>query len=149
MNLVENRRARFDYEILETYEAGIVLDGGEVKSLRNGNANITGSYIIIRPHGAELINCHIPPYQAKNTALEYKSDRTRRLLLNKKELEYLFGKAKEGGLTIVPLSIYTKGRRIKVSLGLGRHKKQHDKREVLKKRAVNKEIRRALKRSDE
>lgn len=142
--LVENRRARFDYEILETYEAGIVLDGGEVKSLRNGNANITGSYIIIRPHGAELINCHIPPYQAKNTALEYKPDRTRRLLLNKKELKYLFGKAKEGGLTMVPISIYTKGRHIKVSLGLGRHKKQHDKRDILRKKAVDREIQREM-----
>ena len=142
--LSENRKARFDYEILETYETGVVLTGQEVKSIKTGRANLTGSFVVAKPEGAILLNCQIPPYQPKNTPADYKPDRTRQLLLNKKELNYLFGKTKEG-LTIVPLSIYNKGRRIKLSIGLARHKKKQDKRESIKKREVAREIRRTLK----
>jgi len=142
--LSENRRARFEYEILETYEAGIVLTGQEVKSVKAGRANLTGSYVITKPNGAFLLNAKIPPYQPKNAPPDYKPDRTRQLLLNNKELDYLFGKIKEG-LTIVPLSIYNKGRRIKLSIGLARHKKKQDKRETIKKREFEREKRRTLK----
>jgi SsrA-binding protein len=143
--LSENRKARFDYEILETYEAGIVLTGQEVKSIKAGHANLTGAFAVIKPGGAVLLNCQIPPYQPKNMPTDYKPDRTRQLLLNKKELNYLLGKSHEGGLTIVPLSIYNKGRLIKLSIGLAKHKKKQDKRETIKKREVDREIRRTLK----
>lgn len=142
--LSENRKARFDYEILETLEAGIVLNGQEVKSIKYGRTNLTGSFVVVKPDGAVLLNCQIPPYQPKNTPADYKPDRIRQLLLNKKELNYLFGKTKEG-LTIVPLSLYNKGRRLKISVGLARHKKKHDKRETIKKRETKREIRRTLK----
>ena len=140
--LAENRKARFDYEILETYEAGMVLTGQEVKSIKAGHANLTGSYALIKPEGAVLLNASIPAFQIKNAPADYKPDRTRQLLLNKKEIEYLLGKAKEGGLTIVPLSIYDKGRRIKVAIGLARHKKARDKRETIKRRETERAMRR-------
>ncbi len=143
--LAENRKARFDYHILETYEAGIVLAGHEVKSIKAGRANLAGAFVAIKPDGAFLLNAQIPPYQPKNMPLDYDPSRTRRLLLKKEEIKYLLGKSKEGGLTIVALSLYNKGRRIKVSIGLARHKKKADKREILKKRQTEKEISRTLK----
>ena len=142
--LSENRKAHFDYEILETYEAGIALSGQEVKSIKTGHANLTGAFAVIKPDGAFLLNAQIPPYQPKNTPTDYKPDKTRQLLLNKKELNYLFGKTKEG-LTIVPLSIYNKGRRIKLSIGLAKHKKKQDKRETIRKRETQREMQRTLK----
>lgn len=142
--LSENRKARFDYEILETYEAGIILIGQEVKSIKAGRANLTGSYVITKPDRAFLLNAEIPPYQPKNAPSDYDQKRTRQLLLNKDELKHLIGKSHEG-LTIVPLSIYNKGRRIKLSIGLARHKKKQDKREMLKKRETEREIRKTLK----
>lgn len=142
--LAENRKARFDYEILETYEAGIVLIGQEVKSIKASRANLTGSYVLIKPNGAVLINAEIPPFQPKNAPNDYNPSRTRQLLLHKDELKYLLGKTKEG-LTIVPLSIYNKGRRIKLTISLARHKKKQDKRETIKRRETEREIRRTLK----
>src|SRR3989344_9377853 len=123
--LAENRKARFDYEILETFEAGISLTGQEVKSIKSGRANLTGSFVVVKPNGASLLNTQIPPYQPKNIASDYDPMRTRQLLLNKEELRYLLSKSKEGGLTVIPLSIYTKARRIKVEIALARHKKAH------------------------
>lgn len=143
--LSENRKAHFEYEILETYEAGIVLSGQEVKSVKYGRANLTGSHVIVKLAGAFLLNADIPPYQPKNTPGDYDPKRTRQLLLHKDELRYLLGKSKEGGLTIVPLSLYNKGRRLKISIGLARHKKKHDKRETIKKREFKREARRTLK----
>ena len=143
--LSENRKAYFDYEILETYEAGVVLTGQEVKSIKSGRANLTGSYVLIKPEGAILLNAQIPPFQPKNLPDGYDPLRTRQLLLNKKEINYLLNKAKEGGLTIVPLSIYDKGRRIKLAIGLARHKKARDKRETIKRRETDREVRRTLK----
>lgn len=142
--LSENRKAYYDYEILETYEAGISLTGHEVKSIKAGHANLTGAFVIIKSNGAFLLNAEIPPYQPKNAPNDYNPSRTRQLLLNSKELKYLFGKTKEG-LTMIPLSLYNKGRRIKVAIGLARHKKKHDKRETIKKRETQREIRRTLK----
>jgi len=143
--LAENRKARFDYEILETFEAGVVLTGQEVKSAMSGRADLTASYVIVKPNGAYLLNVKIPAYQPKNTPKEYDPERSRQLLLHKDQLKYLLGKAKEGNLTIVPLSLYNKSHRIKVSIGLARSKKKHDKREIIKRRQADREIRRSLK----
>lgn len=136
----ENRRARFDYDILETFEAGIELLGGEVKSVRNGRMNLGGSYAIIRGNEVWLINADIPPYQPKNTPEAYESKRTRRLLLSKEEIRTLTGKLAEKGLSLLPLSAYPKGRTVKLQLGLGRARKTHDKRDLLKKRAHEREM---------
>ncbi|NCN52952.1 SsrA-binding protein SmpB [Candidatus Wolfebacteria bacterium] len=143
--LAENRKSRFEYDILEKYEAGIILTGQEVKSVKLGRANISSSFVLIKPKGAFLLNTDIPPYQAKNSPTDYNPSRTRKLLLNNDEIKYLRGKTKEGNLTIMPLTMYNKGRRIKMELGLGRHKKKYDKREAIKKRETSRTIRRTLK----
>ncbi len=145
--LAENRRAKFDYEILETFEAGLVLTGQEVKSILNGRADLAGSHVITKPDGAYLIGARIAPYQPKNTPKEYDPTRTRKLLLNKKELIYLLGKTKSTGLTIVPISCYNKDLRIKLSIGLASRKKNKDKREVIAKRETNRELNRTLKKT--
>ena len=144
--LTENRRAYFDYEILEKYEAGIQLAGFEVKSMRSGRINLAGSYALIRNGEAWLLNADIPPYQPANTPAGYESNRTRKLLLKRPEIKELDGKLSQKGLTLLPLKVYTKGRRIKVELGLAQGKRQHDKREQLKKRVATREIARTLKR---
>ncbi len=143
--LSENRRARFDYEILETFEAGMILTGQEVKSILAGRLNLTGSYVIIKPNGAYLLNANLPPYQPRNTPSDYDPSRSRGLLLKKKELKYLLGKVKESSLTIVPLSCYFSKSKIKLSIGLARHKKTQDKRETIRERQTQREINRALK----
>lgn len=140
--LARNKRANFDYEILQKYEAGIELFGFEVKSVRAGRLNLTGSYVIIKDMEAWLFNADLPAYQALNTPLEYDSKRTRKLLLNKKEIRELITKTKEAHLTVVPISCYTKGNLIKLSIGLAKPKKKADKRESIKKRDVEREIRR-------
>lgn len=141
--LAVNKRALFDYEILETLEAGIELKGFEVKSMKNGRVQITGSYAIPRGRELYLIGGDIPAYQPHNAPQDYDSKRPRRLLLNKNELQHLYGKLKEKGLTAIPLELYTKGKRgfIKIKIGIGRSRKKHDKRELLKKRETEKEIR--------
>ena len=144
-NLAENRKARFDYEILDTYEAGIALTGPEVKSAREGKVQLGGSHVILKPKGAFLLNAIIQSYQPNNPTSASDPSRTRQLLLNKKELNYLLLKVKERGLTVMPLSLYTKGRRIKLSIALAKHKKAHDKREAIKKRETSREMRRSLK----
>ena len=143
--LAKNRTATFDYEILEKFEAGIELLGFEVKAVKSGKMNLTGSYARIKGTEVWLINAGIQPYQPKNTPKDYDPARTRRLLLTKKEINTLTGKTHEAGLTLVPLKAYIKGRLVKVELGLGRHKKKSDKREVIKKRDTDRDIRRALK----
>ena len=144
-SLIENKKVRFDYEILETFEAGIELLGNEVKSIRNKQASLEGSFVGIRGGEAFLIHAHIPPYQAKNTAKQYDPDRTRRLLLTKKELNQLVGEESKKGLTIVPLSMYNKGRVLKLQFGIARKKKKFDKRDSIKKRETDREIQRAMK----
>jgi SsrA-binding protein len=140
--LTENRKARFDYEIIDTYQAGIELEGHEVKSVKSGKAGLTGSYAIIRGNEAWLLNAHIPAYQPKNTAKEYDPARTRRLLLHKKEIANLSGKLHEKGISLIPMKLYALKGFVKVELGLGKARKAHDKREVLKKRAVAREMER-------
>ena len=144
-HLIENRKAKFEYEILEKFEAGIELLGFEVKSLKNGRASLEGAFVIIRGNEAFLTGAHIPPYQAKNTPADYDPYRLRRLLLTKKEIDYLTGKEKVKGLTIIPLSLYTKGPKIKISIAVVKGKKKSDKRETIRKRETEREIRRTLK----
>ncbi len=141
----KNKRAYFDYKILETLEAGIVLKGFEVKSVKSGRINLGGSYAVLKKNEVWLIGVDIPPYQPKNTPKDYDSQRTRKLLLTEKEIKELIGKTKKSGLTLLPLRVYIKGPFIKVELGLGKHKKQADKREVIKKRDSDRDIRRTLK----
>ncbi len=141
---MENRQARFNYEILEKFEAGISLRGTEVKSIREGRANLKEAYADIRGGEVYLVGAHISPYSHGNIA-NHEPVRDRRLLLKAVEIKRLQGKVMEKGLTLVPMRLYLKGRLIKVELGVGRGKKLVDKREDIKKRDQEREIRRALK----
>lgn len=143
--LAINRKAWFDYEILETYEAGIELRGFEVKSVKTGHMHLTGAFAVIRNDEAWLLSATISPFQPKNTPTDYDPIRTCRLLLKKSEIKELIGKSSATGLTIMPLKVYTKHGLVKILLGLGRHKKKADKRETIKKRDVKKEIARIMK----
>ena len=143
--LSENKKAFFDYEILETFEAGLVLEGHEVKSIKLGRANIQGAYAIIRGSEAYILGMHIPPYQKANTPADYDPDRTRKLLLTRKEINHLIGKTAEKGLTLLPLELYTKHGLCKLSLGLGKGKKKQDKRQSIKARESKRKIDRTLK----
>jgi len=145
VNYAENRKARFNYEFLEKYEAGIELLGIEVKSVRNGQMSLEGAFVIIRGGEAFLINANIPPYQVKNTPKDYDPLRNRKLLLTKKEINELSGSDKNKSLTIVPISVYNKNRKIKLEIALVKGKKKFDKRETLKKRDTDREIRREYK----
>ncbi|PIR05014.1 MAG: SsrA-binding protein [Candidatus Liptonbacteria bacterium CG11_big_fil_rev_8_21_14_0_20_35_14] len=145
MSLVVNKRVNFDYEILETVEAGLQLFGFEVKSVRAGHMQISASYAIIRGGEAYLINAQISSYQPNNELINYDKERTRKLLLTRKEINYLDGKVKERGLTIVPLKVYNKDGFIKISLGLAKHKKKVDKRSTIKERETKRYINRFLK----
>ncbi|MEK7579340.1 MAG: SsrA-binding protein SmpB [Patescibacteria group bacterium] len=143
---IENRKARRDYTILETLEAGIVLAGYEVKALRTGKGSLEGAHAVARGGEVFLVGMSIAPYQPKNTPIDYEPDRARKLLLNKKEMLHIAETEGQKGLTIVPLSVYNKGRFVKVSLGIMRGKKKYDKREDLKKRESDRDIERSLKR---
>lgn len=141
-NYSENRKARFDYEILDKYEAGIELLGVEVKSVRSGRMSLEGAFVIIRGGEAFLINSNIPPYQANNSPKEYDPLRNRKLLLTKKEIRELADSEKNKSLTIVPISVYNKNRKIKVGISLVKGKKTRDKRASIQKRETDREIRR-------
>ena len=143
----ENRRAKFDYEILDTLEAGIVLHGFEVKSVRLGRMNLAGSHVLVRENELWLLNADIPPYQPNNTPKEYESTHTRRLLAKKDEIKALIGKQKSAGLTLVPFKVYNKAGLIKVLVGLAKSKKKGDKREAIRKREAKREMARTLKTS--
>ncbi|MFA6076480.1 MAG: SsrA-binding protein SmpB [Candidatus Paceibacterota bacterium] len=140
----ENRKAHFNYEILEKYEAGIELLGSEVKSVRGGQMSLEGAFVIIRGGESFLINANVPPYQAKNAPKDYDALRNRKLLLTKKEIVELAGSEKNKSLTIVPISVYNKGRKIKIEIALVKGKKKFDKRETLKKRDTDRELRREM-----
>ncbi|MEK7510352.1 MAG: SsrA-binding protein SmpB [Patescibacteria group bacterium] len=142
--LAENRKAYFHYEILETYLAGIVLQGQEVKSIKSGRIQLASSYAVFRGEELFLIGAHIPPYQPANAPADYNPERHRKLLLHKNELQYLVGKTKERGLTLVPLRVYIQKGKIKLDLGLARGKTQRDKREHIKQREAEREMRSAL-----
>ena len=144
-NLISHSRARFDYEIMESFEAGIELLGNEVKSIRNHQGKIEGTHIIVRGGEAYIIGMHIPPYQPNNTAENYDADRNRKLILTKKEIIELEGADAKKGLTIVPLALYPKGSKIKVNIAIVRGKKNFDKRASIKKRDTDREISREYK----
>jgi SsrA-binding protein len=137
--LIHNRKASFNYEILERFEAGLKLTGPEVKSLRTGQGALDGAYITVRGGEAFILGMFIPPYQIKNQ-IDYDPLRYRKLLLTKKELTLL--QDIERGLTIVPISVYNKGRHIKIEIASVRGKKKFDKRESIKKRDVERDIKR-------
>jgi SsrA-binding protein len=145
MSYGENKKAYHDYEIIESFEAGIVLEGHEVKAVKNGKISILGSYIKIIDNEVFLIGAAISPYQPKNTPKNYDSERNRKLLLNKKEIAALIGKSKERGLTIMPLKVYDKKGKVKLEIGLAKARKKYDKRTSIKKREEQKKIERALK----
>lgn len=140
--ITQNKKAYFDYEILETFTAGIALKGFEVKAIKSGKINLAGSFVLIRNNEAFLVNADIPPYQPKNTPLDYDPKRTRALLLTKKELSRLIGLSEQKGLTLIPLRVYTKGNLLKLEFGLCRGKRKYEKREAIKKRETEREIRR-------
>ena len=145
MSLIFNKKASFDYVILEKFDAGVELTGLEVKSLRGKSGSLEGSYVTVRGGEAYIIGMLIPPFQVGNTPKDYDPRRNRRLLLTKKEIGNLAAVESKKGLTIVPISVYNKGRKIKVEIGVARGKKQFDKRESQKKRETDREIQRTLK----
>lgn len=146
-HLAENRRALHDYLVLEKYQAGLVLLGAEVKSIKNGRASLQGAFVIPKGDELWLTGMHVAPYApAKGSSLDkLDPERDRKLLLTERELSYLRGKLKEKGLTLVPLSLYNAHRFVKVELGLARGKTKYDKRASLKKKETDREIRRTLK----
>lgn len=140
----ENRQARFDYEILKSFDAGIVLTGQEVKSIKSGRITIAGAIVGFTAGRPVLLNADIPPYQPKNLIGEYNSKRPRQLLLEKREIVELFDRSQERGLTVIPISVYNKGDLVKVEIALARRRKKSDKREAIKKREVKREIKRTV-----
>lgn len=142
--LADNSKARFDYEIIESFSAGIELTGTEVKSARLGQMSLRGSFIIIRGGEAYLSGANIPAYQPKNAPKDYDSVRARKILVTKNELEKLKTAESTKGLTIVPLSVYNKGRFIKLNIAIARGKKKFDKRQAIKKRDAERDLKRSL-----
>jgi len=140
----DNKKSHFDYEILENFNAGMVLIGAEVKSIRLGRMSLAGSYVVIEGGEPYLVGAIIPPYQPKNTPQNYNEQRKRKLLLNKSEIDYLVGKTNQKGLTFVPIRVYTEKATIKLEFGLARGKKKHDKREAIKKMETRREIKKEM-----
>ena len=140
----ENKKATFDYEVLEKYEAGLVLFGQEVKSIKTGHINLSSSYITLASGEPFLVGVIIPPYQPNNAGADYNFERPRKLLLNKKETNYLAGKSAQKGFSLIPLKVYEKSGRIKLEFGLSKGKKKYDKKEKIKKRDVERDVNREL-----
>ena len=141
--VTENRKARHDYDILETFEAGLVLTGSEVKSLRAGRVNLKDSFARVDRGEAFLVNAHVSPYAAASR-FGHEPERARKLLLHRAEIDKLTGRIQERGLTLVPLKIYFKNGRAKVLLGVGRGRRVYDKREAIKRREMEREADRAV-----
>jgi SsrA-binding protein len=142
--IAENRKARHDYHILDTWEAGVALLGTEVKSIREGRVNLRDSYARIDNGEVWMMNVHISPYSHRGSAV-HEELRQRKLLLNRDEIRKMVGKVAEKGLTLVPLELYFKNGRVKVMVALAKGKQAHDKRETLRKREVDRETRAAVK----
>lgn len=145
MDLARNQKAIFDYDLLEKYEAGLVLSGQEVKSVKDGHLSLKGAFVTFHNNEAFLTGAHISKYKHAGPLLAYDPDQSRKLLLKKRQIEYLRGKSQEQGLTIVPIRVYTKNRLIKVEITVARGRHKYDKREVLKKRDTDREMSRAKK----
>jgi len=144
--LATNKKARFDYEILDTFEAGLVLSGQEVKAVRQGQANLKGAYVTINNKAeAYLTNASIAAYKMAGPLPDYDPTRPRKLLLHRKEITSLAGKLQSSGLTLVPLSLYTKLRKIKLEIGLVKGKKKVDKRRSIKEKEQKRDMQRLLK----
>lgn len=144
-NLIDNKTAKFNYEILDKIEAGMELFGFEVKSIKDRRGSLLGSYVVIRGKEAFLINAEIPAYQVKNAPDDYDPRRPRKLLLTKKELAKLAEIDNQKGLTLTPIAVYNKGRNLKLSFAVARGKKLRDKRQTIKNREADREINRSLK----
>jgi len=142
----DNRKARYDYEIIETFQGGLVLNGQEVKSIKGGRINLAGSYVNLKDEELFLQGANVPAYQPANAPANYNPDRARKVLLTAAEIKYLIGKVKERGLTLVPLKVYSTKSKIKLEFGLVKSKKKQDKRELLKKRDAEREMRKAMSR---
>lgn len=143
--IADNRQARYQYEILETYEAGIELLGTEVKSIRGGRVNLRDGYASVKDGEVWLHNVHVSPHQSASAIFNHDPRRVRKLLLHNREISKLIGKTEQQGLTLIPLKLYLKNGWIKALIGLAKGKKLHDKRESLKRKQTNREIERALK----
>ncbi len=143
--LAENKKAFFNYAILEKFEAGISLLGQEVKSLKTRGINLAGSYVVLKDEEVFWIGANIPPYQPRNIGSSYDPERSRKILLKKSEIKYLLGKARQKGLTLMPLKVYTIRGKIKLEFAIVKGKRQFDKRESIKKRTIEREIERELK----
>ena len=139
--LVDNRRARHDYDLGDRFEAGIALVGSEVKSLRAGKGNLQEAYVAVRPDGAWLVDAHISPYRQANQ-FNHEPRRTRRLLLHHHEISKLRKATAIKGMTIVPLKLYLKGSMVKLEIAVGKGRRQHDKRHAIKEREAKRDIRR-------
>ena len=145
MSLIDNKRSTFDYSIIETMEAGLELLGYEVKSLRAGHGSLKGSRVVARGGEAYLVGATSPPWQIANAPKSYDPERTRRLLLNKKQIAQILSAESEKGLTIIPISVYNKGRNLKMEIAIARGKKAHDKRRTIQERDTKRDIARSLK----
>ena len=143
--LAENKKAYFNYEILEKFEAGISLIGQEVKSIKTNGVNLAGSYVVVRNEEVFWIGAQIPPYQPKNAPPDYQPERSRKLLLRRSEIKHLIGKSQQKGLTLIPLKVYNKNGKIKFEFGIAKGKKEFNKKELIKKRETEREIERELK----
>ena len=141
---IQNKKAKFDYEILDTYEAGIVLTGTEIKSIRDGKAQLKDSYAVIRNGEIFLLNMHISHYEQGNI-FNHDETRTRKLLLHKKEILKLRDRVEIEGLTLVPIKLYFKGNKAKILIGIAKGKKTYDKRESIKKRDIDRDLKKQFK----
>ena len=143
--IADNKKAFFNYHIEERYEAGIVLQGWEVKAIREGKVQITEGYVVVRDGELFLIGCLIHPLRSTSTHIRADSDRTRKLLMHKAEIRRLIGKVEQKGYTLVPLNLHWKGNKVKCEIALARGKAQHDKRDTIKEREGKREVERAMK----
>ncbi|MEA3344278.1 MAG: SsrA-binding protein SmpB, partial [Patescibacteria group bacterium] len=143
--LSENKRAYFDYEILEKFEAGMVLSGQEVKSIKSGKISIKSSYVVFNKEEPFLIGSKVPPYQPRNAPSDYDPEKSRKLLLKKSEIRHLIGKTNEKGIALIPLKIYVKNAMVKLEFGIAKGRKKFSKKEMIKKRDNQREIQRELK----
>lgn len=141
-DLIRNKKAGFDFELLERFEAGVELLGTEVKSIRGGQGKLEGAHVVVRGGEAYLVGASIPPFQKANAPRDYEPERVRRLLLKNKEILELFTESEKKGLTIVPIRWYNKQRILKLEIAVARGKKKHDKRQTIKEREFKRDLRR-------
>ena len=144
-HIAENRRARFEYHIEETHEAGIVLSGWEIKAIRAGQVQLTDGYVLIRGGELFLIGCRINALNSASTHVHPEADRTKKLLMHKEEIKRLIGKIEQKGYTLVPINLHWKAGKVKCDIALAKGKAEHDKRNVIKDREGKREVERAMK----